>query len=255
MANSMLEQIRLEQRRKQMEETEAADVAVTDEGEIGGNQGEDPAVEDENPTDESVQEGRRLPDVPDKAIDEGDVDVTVEMQPGGAVTSRSATASKEKPDVRPPARVKRKSKRNVTYIRDLPTSLVTEARRLFPSANNNTDAVAAYMAFKSGVMDDLTDEQMALVKSYDGEDPVVSMNERIHNIERSMVSFMAMFQELELTLGFIAYDRLGYRRESADSPRDVNMLENGVDAMVERMRESAKQFRARDAIKNGRPIR
>ena len=237
-----------ERRRKEARADTEDDTTQTPEGEETGMDGEDIRNEGE------ADAPRKLPDAP-VPDEEADIDVTVEMQPGGAQTTRAVDDKREKPDMKPPTRRRAKSKRSTVYLRDIPASLVAEARHMFPEAKNNTDAVAAYMALKMGIVDDLTDEQTELLRSHRSEDPVAVMNDRLNGIERDMRAFLAMAQELELTLGFLVFDRLGYRREEATSPRDVNLLENGVEAMVARMQECTKNFRARERIRNGRPKR
>lgn len=254
MANSMLDEIRLAQRNKaraSQAETRPTDPQPT--------QGETDDVDNRTATD-SGQEGtapaRKLPDALEEKPDE-DVDVTVEMQPGGATTTRTVVTDVEKKDMTPPARPRKKSKResSMTYLRAMPTALVNEARRLFPTASNNTDAVAAYISFKSGVTEDLTEDQLALVRGFKGEDPVVTVNERLSSLEKQTKGQNMVLNELELAIGFLIFDRLGYRRESANGPADVNLLENGVDTLIDSIRKYTTQYVTRENQRNGRPQR
>lgn len=249
MANSMLDEIRLAQRNK----------AKAPQEDPEPTQSEADSVDNQTATDgsqEGTAQGRRLPDAPDEKPDE-DLDVTVEMQPGGAQTTRTVVKDTEKKDMTPPARPKRKSKKesSTTYLRAMPTALVDEARRLFPNASNKTDAVAAYMSFKSGVTEDLTEDQLALVRGFKGEDPVVATNERLSHLEKQMREQNMVLNELELALGFLIFDRLGYRRENANGPADVNLLENGVDTLITRIRQCTGQYVTRENLRNGRPQR
>lgn len=214
-----------------------------------------------------VAPARRVPeDV--IAVDATDVDVSVEMQPGGTTTSATPVAPPPAPeDMTPPKRTrpapvepkKRGRKRadagTTTYIRDIPTALVVEAKRMFPAAKNNTDAVTAYLAFKSGVVEGLTVEQRKLVRTYDGDDPMVSMREQLAKLERMVADQRTTLDELELTLGYLVFDRLGYRRENVHDLSDVNFLENGVETLLARMRQSTRQLIERERISDGRPRR
>lgn len=258
MANSMLDEIRLAQRNKvrasqgktqpvnpqpTQDETDSVDNQVGNQTATDGGQ-------------ESTAQARKLPDAPEEKPDE-DVDVTVEMQPGGATTTRTVVTDVEKKDMTPPARSRKKSKKesSTTYLRAMPTALVNEARRLFPTASNNTDAVAAYISFKSGVTEDLTEGQLALVRGYKGEDPVVTVNERLSHLEKQTKGQNMVLNELELAIGFLIFDRLGYRRESANGPADVNLLENGVDTLIDSIRKYTTQYVTRENQRNGRPQR
>lgn len=255
MANSMLDEIRLAQRMNKAHasqgETRPTDSQPT--------QDETDSVDNQTATDggqESTASARKLPDAPEGKPDE-DVDVTVEMQPGGATTTRAVVTDVEKKDMTPPARPRKKSKResSTTYLRAMPTALVNEARRLFPTASNNTDAVAAYISFKSGVTEDLTEDQLALVRGFKGEDPVVTVNERLSSLEKQTKGQNMVLNELELAIGFLIFDRLGYRRESANGPADVNLLENGVDTLIDSIRKYTTQYVTRENQRNGRPQR
>ena len=166
MANSMLDEIRLAQRNKvraSQGDSQPADPQPTqDETDGVDNQVDNQLTADGGQ--EGTVQARKLPDAPEEKPDE-DVDVTVEMQPGGATTTRTVVKDVEKKDMTPPARPRKKSKKesSTTYLRAMPTALVNEARRLFPTASNNTDAVAAYISVKSGVTEDLTEDQLALI--------------------------------------------------------------------------------------------
>ena len=99
MANSMLDEIRLAQRNK----------AKASQEDPEPTQDEADSVDNQTATDgsqESTAQGRRLPDAPDEKPDE-DLDVTVEMQPGGAQTTRAVVKDTEKKDMTPPARPRR----------------------------------------------------------------------------------------------------------------------------------------------------
>lgn len=254
MANSMLDEIRLAQRNKVR--TSHVDSQPTDPQ---PTQDETNSVDSQTATDDgqgSTAQARKLPDAPEEKPD-GDVDVTVEMQPGGTTTTRAAVTDVEKKDMTPPARSRKKSKKEspTTYLRAMPTALVNEARRLFPTASNNTDAVAAYISFKSGITEDLTEDQLALVRGFKGEDPVVTVNERLSHLEKQTKGQNMVLNELELAIGFLIFDRLGYRRESANGPADVNLLENGVDTLIDSIRKYTTQYVTRENQRNGRPQR
>lgn len=230
---------------------EAIDGAIPDDAEL-----EAESETNEPASEESV--GYEVPSSIARVVEkesEDDVDVSVEMTPGGTERSRSSVAMPRQKVEIPKVKPKVTKKRETVYVRDVPKSLVTEAKRLFPTAKNQTDAVAAYMAYKMGIFDDLTDEQFAQLKGYREEDPLEALTRKVESMETNMFRMANFIQEMEFAMGFLIYDRLGFRRESADSPLSVNMTEDGVYDMVKRMQESSRIFRERKRVKDGRAKR
>ena len=202
---------------------------------------------------------RRRPDVPDEP-DADTVSASAEMSPAGTHMA-TEYKSEEAPDMELPKRkptVKSKSRRQkseVVYLRNVPKSVAGEARRIFPTANNNTDAVAAYIAYKSGVRDGLTDTQLELLDTTEVVDPIVEQNQRIAHIENTMVNMSNMMRELETAMSYIIFDRLGFRRENPDAPRQANLNEPGMTEMIERVREMSRQMYQQEKRRKGRPFR
>jgi hypothetical protein len=220
---------------------------------------------------EDTKPKRRLPDVPDEP-DADTVSASVEMSPAGthmATEYKSEDASdmelpKRKPTVKQKSTAKqkpavkqksRRQKSEVVYLRNVPKSVAGEARRIFPTANNNTDAVAAYIAYKSGVRDGLTDTQLELLDTTEVSDPIVEQNQRIAHIENTMVNMSVMMRELETAMSYIIFDRLGFRRENPDAPRQANLNEPGMTEMIERVREMSRQMYQQEKRRKGRPFR
>ena len=208
---------------------------------------------------ESTKPKRRLPDVPDEP-DADTISASAEMSPAGTHMA-TEYKSEDVPDMELPKRkptVKQKSRRQkseVVYLRNVPKSVVGEARRIFPTANNNTDAVATYIAYKSGVRDGLTDTQLELLDTTEVADPIVEQNQRIAHIENTMVNMFVMMRELETAMSYIIFDRLGFRRENPDAPRQANLNEPGMTEMIERVREMSRQMYQQEKRRKGRPFR
>jgi hypothetical protein len=220
---------------------------------------------------ESTKPKRRLPDVPDEP-DADTVSASAEMSPAGThvateyksedasdmelpkrkPTVKQKSTAKQKPAVKPKSR---RQKSEVVYLRNVPKSVAGEARRIFPTANNNTDAVAAYIAYKSGVRDGLTDTQLELLDTTEVADPIVEQNQRIAHIENTMVNMSVMMRELETAMSYIIFDRLGFRRENPDAPRQANLNEPGMTEMIERVREMSRQMYQQEKRRKGRPFR
>lgn len=223
----------------------------------------DTAEEEKEP--ESTPNGRRVPDVevPKESNDttiEPTLDGTEDSTPKASSQSTDVRQVKRKADVKPrpenpKARVGDVAAIKMASVRSLPAELVNEAKRLFPEATNNVDAVAVYMAYKSGISSALNKDQREMLKHVSDADPIVTLNERIEHIERGMTSMVALMQELELLSTFMVYDRLGFRVETPESPKDVNLNENGMKDMLTRIREVARTVRLQEKYSAGRPIR
>lgn len=223
----------------------------------------DTAEEEKEP--ESTPNGRRVPDVevPKESNDttiEPTLDGTEDSTPKASSQSTDVRQVKRKADVKPrpenpKARVGDVAAIKMASVRSLPAELVNEAKRLFPEATNNVDAVAVYMAYKSGISSALNKDQREMLKHVSDADPIVTLNERIEHIERGMTSMVALMQELELLSTFMVYDRLGFRVETPESPKDVNLNENGMKDMLARIRELARTVRLQEKYSVGRPIR
>lgn len=162
-----------------------------------------------------------------------------------------------KPVLKSKAEVIRKSKSRSggIYLRNVPNSLVAETRRLFPQANNNTDAVTAYIAYQAGIKEGLTPTQLELLDNVQVEDPIAEQRDRISHIERILATIVNMMRELEIASSYMIFDRLGFRRENPNSPRQTNINEPGMTDMIERIREISQQMRRQENIKKGRPIK
>lgn len=211
---------------------------------------------------QAQSESRRLPYVDD--IETTDTTVSVEMTPGGTSMSTVEVANSESVDMNIPKypgkqvvkapKAKAKST-DVTYIRDMPKSLVAEARKIFPTASNNTDALAAYVALKSGNIDGLTEDQFALVHNVKEKDPVQVMNAHLARLDKEMSRLFGNTQQLELAVAYLIFDRLGYRQDNPSGPNDTNLLEPGVEELIERIRVQSDQYAKQENIRRGRPIR
>lgn len=214
---------------------------------------------------ESTPNGRRVPDVevPKESNDttiEPTLDGTEDSTPKASSQSTDVRQVKRKADVKsrpenPKTRVGDVAAIKMASVRSLPAELVNEAKRLFPEATNNVDAVTVYMAYKSGISSALNKDQREMLKHVSDADPIVTLNERIEHIERGMTSMVALMQELELLSTFMVYDRLGFRVETPESPKDVNLNENGMKDMLARIREVARTVRLQEKYSAGRPIR
>lgn len=128
-------------------------------------------------------------------------------------------------------------------------------RNELPDALNNQDALAAYVFIKSGGCIDVPDDIRQIAATYNGDRTIQNMEQRMISLEKNVKTLTSLMYEIELALSSIIFDRYGFRRSSPGDPRSVDLLENGVLDIRERLREVTGEQRKRDNVKNGRPIR
>lgn len=145
-------------------------------------------------------------------------------------------------------------------LRDFPASLVNLAQGEFPNESMSR-ALAAYLIVHSDI--DLTQESVSddiatLVKTHRKSREQVTTEAiytRLTGLERQLSNLIMQNRELELALAYVIFDRLGYRQNSAGEPSKVDLLEDGVMDMVDRLRAEAANARNQDTLRHGRTIR
>lgn len=207
---------------------------------------------------------------PLKQVDEEsktDTDLDIEVTPGGGTTvSASVVPVVEKKPVeklerkveetpKPPKKQKRSSGAQGAHLRNVPHSVVTAARAEFPSASNNVDAVAAFVASRTGIYDDLTDEQCRLAKQSNREDPLVSVNKKLQAMEEMLSKQKEVNDELQLAVTYMLFDRMGWRRQNPKGPESVDFVEPGVTQLAQRLHQQTKQVADIERRRRGRPFR
>lgn len=207
---------------------------------------------------------------PLKQVDEEsktDTDLDIEVTPGGGTTvSASVVPVVDKKPVeklerkveetpKPPKKQKRTSGAQGAHLRNVPHSVVTAARAEFPSASNNVDAVAAFVASRTGIYDDLTDEQCRLAKQSNREDPLVSVNKKLQAMEEMLSKQKEVNDELQLAVTYMLFDRMGWRRQNPKGPESVDFVEPGVTQLAQRLHQQTKQVADIEHRRRGRPFR
>ena len=189
------------------------------------------------------------------------------MTPGGGTTvSASVVPVVEKKSVeklerkveetpKPVKKPKRQSGAQGAHLRNVPHSVVTAARAEFPSASNNVDAVAAFVASRTGIYDDLTDEQCRLAKQSNREDPLVSVNKKLQAMEEMLSKQKEVNDELQLAVTYMLFDRMGWRRQNPKGPESVDFVEPGVTQLAQRLHQQTKQVADIERRRRGRPFR
>lgn len=207
---------------------------------------------------------------PLKQVDEEsktDTDLDIEVTPGGGTTvSASVVPVVEKKPVehlerkieeipKSHKKQKRQSGAQGAHLRNVPHSVVTAARAEFPSASNNVDAVAAFVASRTGIYDDLTDEQCRLAKQSNREDPLVSVNKKLQAMEEMLAKQKEVNDELQLAVTYMLFDRMGWRRQNPKGPESVDFVEPGVTQLAQRLHQQTKQVADIERRRRGRLFR
>lgn len=172
-----------------------------------------------------------------------------------SVTKKSVTSSKTKRKTKPVTPT------NTTGVfRNIPTSVIKAIRAEFCDATNNQDALMAYLACHgSGSVAErananLTETQRALVDNWDGD----SYSAIVKQMEQLVARFEKMSHTVDvnqLLMAYMVYDRLGFRTDMPQTPKDTNLREDGVIDMVLQAEEQVTGFQHEKNTILGRPIR
>lgn len=172
-----------------------------------------------------------------------------------SVTRKPSTASKTKRKTKPVAPTS-----TTGVFRNIPTPVIKAIRAEFCDATNNQDALMAYLACHgSGSVAErananLTETQRALVDNWDGD----SYSAIVKQMEQLVTRFEKMSHTVDvnqLLMAYMVYDRLGFRNDMPQTPKDTNLREDGVIDMVLQAEEQVTGFQYEKNTILGRPIR
>lgn len=150
----------------------------------------------------------------------------------------------------------RNDPKNTIAVPSFPKGLMQEVRNIYRNAPNNSDALTAFVYAQLGNPDlPISDDIKELVKSGDGDNTLVNMEQRMRKLEDLMYAMNDLLREMELAIAYVAFDRVGFRRDTPNSPADINFLENGMPDAIRKLRTDAARKKVWDNSENGRPIR
>lgn len=150
----------------------------------------------------------------------------------------------------------RNDPKNTIAVPSFPKGLMQEVRNIYRDAPNNSDALTAFVYAQLGNPDlPISDDIKELVKSGDGDNTLVNMEQRMRKLEDLMYAMNDLLREMELAIAYVAFDRVGFRRDTPNSPADINFLENGMPDAIRKLRTDAARKKVWDNSENGRPIR
>lgn len=150
----------------------------------------------------------------------------------------------------------RNDPKNTIAVPSFPKGLMQEVRNAYRDAANNSDALAAFVYARLGNPDlPISDDIRELVRTGDDDNTLVNMEQRMRKLEDLMYAMNDLLREMELAIAYVAFDRVGFRRDMPNSPADINFLENGMSDAIRKLRTDAARKKVWDNSENGRPIR
>lgn len=150
----------------------------------------------------------------------------------------------------------KKIEKTVTYIKELPTSVVVIAQKVFPLLTKR-DAIIAYIFALSGeeMPDDISENIFKAVEEYKKDkaknNPLISIAKTLKLLNDKAVLEDKRNRTLELGIAYLVSDRMGYRKEAVNDPKKVNMLEEDVLAFLERYRNQSMQLIVKENVQKG----
>lgn len=141
----------------------------------------------------------------------------------------------------------------VVQIRDFPRDLMAIARAEFPNAQNQTDALAAYVYVKSGKTGiEVSDEVKALVKTYEGDKTLQNIEARLEAIESNTFDTKSLLREVWYGILYVIRDRLGMRNHNPDTEKDVQFFErDGIAVLGNTLHAQVIDKQRRDKQREG----
>lgn len=150
----------------------------------------------------------------------------------------------------------RNDPKNTIAVPSFPKGLMQEVRNIYRDAPNNSDALTAFVYAQLGNPDlPISDDIKELVRTGDGDNTLVNLEQRMRKLEDLMYTMSDLLHEMELAIAYVAFDRVGFRRDTPNSPADINFLENGMPDAIRKLRTDAARKKVWDNSENGRPIR
>lgn len=163
-------------------------------------------------------------------------------------------ASKPKPQKRTTTSIPKSLDISCEDIRAVPKSVMQAVRKQFPETASKADLLSAAIYIFTNGDCEISERAMEIVKSYQANDTLVSINERLAHLERENKRHLELLQAIELCTCYNAYDRRYGSNEPRRGPKLTEFREQGSLDMLERLREQAKDQMRTDDLAIGRQI-
>lgn len=191
---------------------------------------------------------------PDSAASKVQDDVAETKQPESVSKPAVELKSKPKTSKRPATSIPKSLDAEYEDIRSVPKSVMQAVRKLFPETASKADLVSAIVYIFTNGECEISERAMEIVKSYQADDTLVSINERLARLERENKRHLELLQAIELCTCYNAYDRRYGSNEPRRGPKLTEFREQGSLDMLERLREQARDQMRTDDLAIGRQI-
>ena len=148
--------------------------------------------------------------------------------------------------------VKKKITKATIQIRDFRRDVMDIVRGVVPGGNSYVETLLAYIYVTSPTKFDIPPNVQAIVNDYVQEDPLTQVFKEIRLLREQMKNVEMTTYQSALASEYGLFTALGFRKDTADNPIDVNYLESGVEDMHISLEEGAKQLKKKDTVRHGR---
>lgn len=207
------------------------------------------------PTDETRDESvvEKTDDMPDERTDDvvdSESDATA-LDPVPEIETRKRRSQSKTKTSRNNSRV---VSCDYEFINNMPKQVMDTLRRLFPSSASKADLLSAAVYIISDGDCEISDKAMELVRNYNSDDKLVSINERLSHLEQTTKRQLELLQSIELCTCYNTFDRRYGSSSPRKGPKMTEFREQGNLDMLERLREQAKDQLKLDELTRGRQI-
>ena len=216
------------------------------------NSSDDKQIEEDD--DETTEETKDFDETEivfsEEQEDVSDEPETVIKQPVVSKSSKSLKTNKKKS-------VQKKNLNDDSdfeFIKNMPTSVMDALRKIFISNASKADLIsAAVYIFTKGDCE-ISDKAMKLVESYDAENQLDSIEDRLSRLERLNKKQLDLLYSTELAACYTAFDRRYGATAPRTGPKTHEFREPECLDMLDRLREQSQDQKHIDELNTGREI-
>lgn len=133
---------------------------------------------------------------------------------------------------------------DVKQIRDFPKELVMLVKKEFPDARKISDALAAYVVVTSGkIPNTMSEEVKRLVNNYNGNFKFIEIEDRLKDLEKNQKLVNTVLNELKVSTAWLLFDKFGFRRDHPNKISASNIIEEGVEELIEVMEKQSREMK------------
>lgn len=137
-------------------------------------------------------------------------------------------------------------------IRNFPRELMDLVKAQFSVQGSSTNMLAAFVYVKLGQACPLSDSILEQAKSFQGDVIVETLSRTMARMDERLRKQDALIRELELALGWLLYDKMGFRPPTPVDPKSAEIYMDGISDLLDRLRTESRRKEQQDLIKQGR---